>query len=273
MALQGSVGIAGKAQKIIGAWEGIAGVAQKMELSMVGIAGKAQKSISCSIDAGQIVFTSSQIWTAPETMVIDIFCVGGGGGGTLGNGAGAGGGYTFTVSNARVTKGTTYAAIVGAGGLGRTNGGGTPTDGGDSSFGSLCTAKGGQSSAVRQVTNQAAPAYTVGSWSCGGSGGGQQYGGLGGADGANGGIAPGKTDTSDQYKCAGQGTTTRAFGESTGTLYSTGGDSYADGAITTYPVAGANNTGDGGDSGTYGGVDGANGGSGVVMIRWAAQEV
>jgi hypothetical protein len=60
--------------------------------------------------------------------------------------------------------------------------------------------------------------------------------------------------------CKGQGTTTRYFGESNGTLYSTGGDgyNYSGGSYST-PSAG---TGNGASSGVK------YGGSGVAIIRW-----
>lgn len=222
---------------------------------------------SGQIEAGYIAFTTSQVWTAPETMYIDIFCYGGGGGGTLGNGPGAGAGYTKTVLNYRVTKGTSYAVIIGAGGLSRSNGNGTPTCGGASSFGDICLAYGGYA-AVKSDNGSG-----VERTSCGGSGGGQQYGGLGGTDGGDGQQGTNPNDFVMSTMCKGQGTTTRAFGESSGTLYCTGGDSHADNTLTTYPTAGNNNTGDGGDSGTYNGVHGGNGGSGGVIIRWSTQEV
>ena len=71
----------------------------------------------------------------------------------------------------------------------------------------------------------------------------------GGVDGSDG-VLGGK----------GQGTTTRYFGESTGTLYSTGGNgtSYS----IEYGGAKSFNTGDGGDSNS------GKGGSGVCIIRW-----
>ena len=74
--------------------------------------------------------------------------------------------------------------------------------------------------------------------------------GKGGVDGANGeGSHPG----------TGQGTTTREFKETTGTLYSTGGNSSSS-------ANGGNNTGNGG-GGCSGYCTGGTGGSGIVVIR------
>ena len=268
MAGVGNVGINNKARKLKYGWVGINGVCRKLVQGWVGVNGVARTCWTCQIDAGIKVFTSSGTWVAPENMIIDIFCAGGGAGGSRGNGSGGGAGYTTTVKGYKVTKGTSYAVVVGAGGLSYTNNNGDINggsgDGGASSFGgNICIANGGYSSS------------NTGHISCGGSGGGQQYGGKGGIDGANGSMGNGANDMTKYGQCLGQGTTTRAFGERDGTLYCTGGNSNDNNRtqMDHYPVAGANNTGDGGESGTYNGVDGANGGSGIVIIRWATQDV
>ena len=91
----------------------------------------------------------------------------------------------------------------------------------------------------------------------------------------------------------GQGTTTRAFGESEGTLYAGGGGGGHNGAggeftaggvggsggggnggcrnyltINAFSTPGAVNTGGGGGGAAGGGVKGSDGGSGVAIIRW-----
>lgn len=72
----------------------------------------------------------------------------------------------------------------------------------------------------------------------------------------------------------GQGTTTRAFGESSGTLYSAGYNAIAvnnKGEVLYSGATGANSGNSGGDQ--YGWVASANAGnSGVVIIRWAEQD-
>ena len=115
----------------------------------------------------------------------------------------------------------------------------------------------------------------------GGSGGGGMDGGNGGSNGSNGGssyLYGGGT---------GQGTTTREFGESEGTLYSGGGGGGINGGFGG-PGGGGNgasvihfdnqtiyNAGTAGQAGTGGGGGGGNngggeqpGGSGIAIIRW-----
>lgn len=154
-------------------------------------------------------FASSQTWVVPANVYfIDIFCVGGGAaGGMAGNygGNGGGGGYTKTRLKTPVTPGQSYSIIIGAGG---TNFGA----GGATQFGNLLTANGG-------------------SGTYGGSGGG--FGGMGfqdagnsRANGGDGGTNGGRGDHGwwgNEDPENGQGTTTRPFGESTGTAYSGGG--------------------------------------------------
>ena len=194
---------------------------------------------------------------------IDIFCVGGGGGGGASGGCG---GRTTTVRAKTVTAGTSYIVTVGAGGAE-----GAP--GGNSSFGSLASAAGGG-----------------GPGGAGGSGGGgsglylsssnKANGGNGGSDGANGVNGYG---TDGFRNGTGQGTTTREFGESYGTLYAGGGGGAGDydcalgsggaggggagGSIWDNGPkaggAGATNLGGGGGGGSTGGA----GGSGIVIIR------
>jgi hypothetical protein len=178
---------------------------------------------------------------------IDVFCVGGGGGAPRYCGGG-GGGYTKTEKNVPVEAGKSYTIVVGAGGASTTD----HTNGGDggttSAFG--VEANGGKGAIwadIRQGEESKLYAYRVGA--DGGSGGGGESG-AGGTDGADG--EAGRANHGGK----GQGTTTRAFGENTGTLYSAGGA----GASATSAVQAASNTGNGaGGGGTSG--------SGVVIIR------
>ena len=113
----------------------------------------------------------------------------------------------------------------------------------------------------------------------GGSGGGAPFGGIGGSNGGNGGNGEYPLSYSGG---AGQGTTTRAFNESTGTLYSGGGGGYngsggAGGGGNGYGYNGGGNGKDGA-SNTGGGGGGCSnsskrngggaGGSGIAIIRW-----
>ena len=182
---------------------------------------------------------------------IDVFLVGGGAGGnsTHRGAGGGGGGYTQTAAAVGAQVGVEYNIIIGAGGTGAAGAGGK-AGGATSAFG--ITANGGDALPTNGT-------YGGNGGSGGGSGqlDGEKDGtyataGVGGTDGANG------TGT---YPGTGQGTTTREFGESGGTLYATGGD----GAISSPEDAEAN-TGDGGDGSKSNGVSGS-GGSGIVIIR------
>lgn len=170
---------------------------------------------------------------------IDVFCVGGGQGNYYNVGGNGGGTQTTTIA---VSANTSYPIAIGAGGSGPEHGGG-----GHTTFGSLVTGLGG----------------AVGR----GSGGGGADGGNGGSDGGPGGA----------NGTQGQGTTTREFGEASGTLYSGGGGGFSS---DDWSHVGAGGAGGGADCGksaaanTGGGAGGGNGqyqvfagGSGIVVIR------
>ena len=201
---------------------------------------------------------------------VDVFLVGGGGGGAgspYGNYGGGGGGGGYTRTEAKTIALTSYAIVIGAGGAGgdnRSNGG---TGGTTSAFG--VTASGGTggtggSSAGQRGAN-------------GGSGGGSS-GGTGGSDGSDGGGING--DTGAPWGGTGQHTTTREFGESSGTLYAGGGggasnrldDIFAGGSGGGgngggWGAPGTDNTGGGGGGVGYTRGSGGVGGSGIVIIR------
>ena len=200
---------------------------------------------STLIDNGKgnwrIKFLTSGVFTPVKDMLVDVFLVGGGAGGSYSafpnETPGGGAGYTTTTTSVRLTAGTAYDIVVGAGGAKAAAGGkssafGSEAARGNAGSGSSSSAKGGN----------------------GGSGGGGRNGGEGGVDGADGGGTNGGT---------GQGMTTREFGESTGALYATGGGSSKS---TTVGQSGDANTGDGG-SGYQGGSAAGTGGSGIVIIR------
>lgn len=226
---------------------------------------------------GQQVFTSSGTFTVPANVrTIDIFCVGGGGGSTYngpnGEGSGGGGGgYTGTVKNVSVNPGQQIGVTIGAGGAA------SNWTGGNTSCGS-CVGAGASTKTTTGVTN-------------GGSGGGGNayktanhdvYAGAGGSDGSN-----GYPNNKGQGGGLGQGTTTRAFGESGNTLYAGGGGGGGADSYSNRGLGGAGGGGNGADryvagsggvAGTGGGAGGASGGSnaggpyaggsGICIIRW-----
>lgn len=241
-----------------------------------------------------ITITGTQNYTIPEGFsILDIFCLGGGGGGAQSRkapydlsaigGGGGGGGYTITVFNIAVSAGQVINCFVGAGGNSNNNGGGTSVwrDGV-----SLCNADGGYSGQSPNSTNANGGA--------GGSGGGggcfDNTSGYGGSDGNPGGGWSSTTGSSSSGG-AGQGRTTRAFGEPQGTLYSGGGSGGAGQrrAGTTANVgspgsgggayggrgnvvggsASPNTGGGGGGGGSLGNTEmpGGTGGSGIILLR------
>lgn len=199
----------------------------------------------------------------------DVFLVGGGGGG--GNRAnpysgGGGGGYTKTYRSVIFERRTDYSISVGIGGSQMTTGGSSSIP----AFGYV--ANGGQPGA-----------NYGGAGGCGGGGGDARspsVGGYGGLNGANG-------QTVQYAGGAGQGSTTREFGESGAPLYGGGGgggSSHHDG-FRNYGGAGGVGGGGTGESYNYygvamdgiantgGGAGGGSdsrdirGGSGIVIIR------
>lgn len=186
---------------------------------------------------------------------VDIFVVGGGAQGGGDRGSGGSGGYTKTVKNQKISG--SYQATIGAGGGTNLN---PNSAGGTTSFGNIVSANGG-----RGNCNYWGVKYDGVCDGNGGSGGGG-IGCSGASDGGNGGCYTGTK---------GQGTTTRAFGESTGTLYAGGGGGYSDNMTLGGAGGGANkgqsaaaNTGGGGGGGTSGA-----GGSGIILIRNARWKV
>ena len=222
------------------------------------------------LTSGTIVFL--------EPKVIDVFMVGGGGCGgaceaTSGSSyysanGGGGGGYTRTVK--RVACQGSYQITIGDGSTAPN------VDGGSSGWGTDLTVPGGKSA---RKTN-AAPTSSASSGWAGGSGGGggvisnSDYG-TGGSDGSDG--EKGFYGTS-VGSGAGQGFTTREFGEATGKLYSGGGGG-GRAMMSTTPIVSAGGSGGGGAGGfrwdtnvtQVAGAGGANtggGGGGAVGSYW-----
>lgn len=231
---------------------------------------------------GQQIFTNSGTFTVPAGVTtLDVFLVGGGGGSGIGfdeGASGAGGGYAKTFKNISVIPGTQWNVLVGAGGL-NANGAASLFSYGSQSY----TAQGGSRSGK-----------SGGSGGSGGGGGGQYavHSGNGGSDGSNGlkgTLASGSVNDFRYEPGAGQGATTRAFGEPGGTLYSGGGGgawsptgyngSVGQGGAggggkgqeyfskTNVATGGTPNTG-GGAGGHNGATTNGQGGSGIVIVRW-----
>ena len=201
---------------------------------------------------------------------IDVFLVGGGGGGSRASG---GGGYTKTLKAVKVSAGTAYSIVVGAGGIagvGNSKAGGT--GGTSNAFGA--SANGGKA-------NGTASSYIgANGGSGGGAGSSNGAGGQGGSDGSDG----FHRDGTHRDSGTGQGTTTREFGESGGKLYAGGGGGVgtttpanggaggggAGGNTSSGATSGETNTG-GGGGGAANNKAGGSGGSGIVVIRNARE--
>lgn len=237
------------------------------------------------LTSGTIVFL--------EPKVIDVFMVGGGGSGWTKNVSdfngygGGGGGYTRTVKRLNVQANVQIPVTIGAGGIySAASGSGKGSDGNSSGFNTLTVSGGGRGTG-----------YSGGA---GGSGGGAGVAsnsdfGAGGSDGSNGEAG----DTSSKRGGAGQGFTTREFGEATGKLYAGGGGGGrymvaqipvvsmggaggggsgawvgGNGTAQQAAAAGVANTGGGGGGGAIypnHSVNGASGGSGIVCFRNAQE--
>lgn len=224
------------------------------------------------LTSGTLRFTS-----LGNASTIDVFCVGGGGAGTCqqydrGGGGGAGG-YTKTSSGVSAALNTAISVVIGAGGINPSNN--TGATGGTTRFGSAVSAAGGQSTQPLETDS--------GNGGNGGTGGGMSgYYEVRKGDALKGGTDGGNaayTWASAGRRGIGQGTTTREFGEPSGTLYSGGGSGSNRGGDTTVIAGGAGGGGNGG-TGTAGGTNtggggggyggeggGGSGGSGIVVIR------
>ena len=266
-------------------------------------------------DAKQVRFLTDGTLTMYQDMYVDVFLVGGGGAGGeaeyhhIGSytegwsrhnlGGGGGGGYTVTRRDLLLEAGETYTLTIGSGGGDYQVNNSTVYDGGDTVFTDgdalTITAAGGKHGGDGYIYG-VGHAYAFGG--NGGSGGGAgridetEYDGEGGTIGSygpyNGAVGAGGTNGSDGEDGGGptaggtgQGTTTKAFGETNGELFSSGGDGGAvssSSSVFQWPQNGAANTGDGGQGGGY--TDnisytgdwssaGGKGGSGIIIIRSA----
>lgn len=224
-----------------------------------------------------IVYTESGIFVVPPNVHhMDVFLVGGGSSGkgrtasasvNKSGGAGGGSGYTKTILNISPTSGQSIPVVIGHGGQAAQ--GNTMNGGGTTKFGDY-EALGGS------VNNSSLSDGSNGG--SGGGAGGYYYWNAGiYATGTNGGTNGSDGVTGYSKGGKGQGATTRAFGESTGTLYAGGGGGGGANYGTGSGGAGGGGGGDGGDAtrntgggggGGYGyGGNGGKGGDGIAIIR------
>ena len=249
----------------------------KYGVSIFGVTGSATTTAKPSfiydgdysvVDDGngnwRIKFLTSGTFKPMANTVVDVFLVGGGGGGadrSTTKSGGGGGGRTATRTGITLVANTSYTITIGAGGA--------------------VTKQGGTTSAFNASVTGGDPGSGWKGGNGGSGGGGATDSGAGAAGGTNGGNG---SSGSNGGGGSGQGTTTREFGESSGTQYSGGGGgggSSNGGAggdrgggrgsyYKTAPIAGTVNTGGGGGGGSSGGgwsYVGASGGSGIVIIR------
>ena len=223
-----------------------------------------------------VTIKGTQTYTIPEGFSsMDAFAVGGGGLGSSSDysnktgGGGGGGGYTKTVKGIAITPGQTLACTVGPGATSSVNGNPSTIVRNGTTLISAGGGKGIQKSS---------------SGSDGGSGGGS---GNSSGDGYPGG-SDGRDGGGSLYVGSGQGSTTRAFGEPSGTLYAGGGGGGAGkngsggaggsegggkgGNLSSNGSNGSANTGGGGGGGgmyAYGSNEsqGGSGGSGIILLR------
>lgn len=216
----------------------------------------------------RIKFLTSGTLIFAKNVTVDLFLVGGGasggtGDGTYNGGSGGGSGYTATYPGVVLEEGVSYNVVVGAGGAAVSTFNSSGNAGGKSYFhySALYFANGG------------------GAGKNGGSGAGNGGTSADGQAGASDGASAGGS---------GQGTTTREFGSSAGTLYSGAGGGGKYRLAGTGGAGGAGGGGKGGDalnpSGIYDGYPGtvntggggggnclsgkgAAGGSGICILR------
>ena len=228
-------------------------------------------------------FLNSNSFVPQINLTCDVLVVaGGGGGGWFYGGGGGAGGYRYFTSQS-LTAGTSYPALVGAGGPGcTTNGDVSAFKGSNSTFNSISATGGGAGNGIYGENGAA-----------GGSGGGggamyngEPVGGLGGAGNQGGytpveGYAGANGGTNNSTRLGGGGGGSSAVGNTTtggaGTANSISGTSvtYAAGGsgnasrYAAPAAAGAAGTGNGGGGSGEGQGNGTAGGSGVIILRYA----
>lgn len=206
----------------------------------------------------ELLTSGTIVFLAPA--IIDIFCVGGGGAGNSGKSTdpttsnmgygGGGGGYTRTVRSVNVAANTSIPVTIGAGGIPFLLGGsGAGVSGGETTFGTFASAKGGKGK--QSVDEQTSRVFGNNGGS--GGGGGVKSNSDYGAGGYDGNKGESGYPTSNQGG-TGQQYTTREFGEAGGKLYAGGGGGgrYM---ISTTPIVSLGGAGGGGSGAWAGGSD------------------
>lgn len=209
-------------------------------ISLMSDGVSAWSVLSATAGQGMQVFTGSGTFTVPAGVYrIRVTNTGGGGGGAgcgtgnSGNGGGAGG---TAIGFYGVTPGQTISVTIGAAGTAGISGGGNGGNGGTTSFGSLCSATGGQGG-------------TVGA---GASGGGTGTGGqinIGGGDGTE-----------------GAGLTSAIYAGAGGASFWGGGGRGGDGTVGGGLAGKAYGSGGGGSYNNAG--PGGAGKAGCVLVEW-----
>ena len=237
------------------------GIASKEALGLIkvgtGLAIRIDGTLDAVSNTVELTFTESNPeWTAPETAIYTVTCVGGGGRGGSGGkgyypdagkqcgGGGSGGSSGKLISTSiALTKGDTVPITVGG-------------PGGASSFGSYITASGGINGNNGSTGPNAPGGSAVGDGKAGGAGN-SQKGGNGGAGG------PGYSNAIS----AGSGSNgSQNLGSSSVGIGAAGGKGYG---------AGGGGGGGGGVPYRYESVNGGSGGNGaqgVVIIRYTSTE-
>ena len=260
-----------------------------------GVINGIVRNVTCKTGAEiNKTFTASGSYTIPTGYTkADIFCVGGGSSGSNNSGTGGGGGgsgYTKTFKNVAVSTEQTLNIVIGAGGT--SAGSGTYQHGVNNPGGTSVVQRGSETLASANGGEQSTDGRNG---SSGGSAGGDPpYYGVANSPGRSDGASLPNYNPQYPKLGKGQGTTTRAWGTATGTLYAGGGgggDDEADGPVggaggaggggkgcdgvstgtflyRGVGVSGTPNTGGGGGGNcTAGRIGGSIGGSGIVLLR------
>lgn len=265
---------------------------KQLPFAFAGYLGKTNSVLSRGFTESDFTFTGSKTWvddgngnwrlkflssgtfTPTKRIKIDIFLAGAGGGGrngvgNQGGGGGGAGGFAGTWMSVTLAANQSYTIAIGAGGSANGGTGGTTSISGP---GISTMAKNGGAGGIDRAHG-----------GNGGSGGGAPGTNTGGSNGSNGGGT-------NPYYGTGQGSTTREFGEASGTLYAGagggggqigaggaggagGGGAGGNASYSGTPSAGSTGAanygggGGGGGSSTTAGSAGAAGGSGICIFR------
>lgn len=197
--------------------------------------GTANTNHEKSIRPRSDIFTSSGAWIKPVSLLtgsyvkVTVIAGGGGGGGAVqnsatGSGNGGGGGGRSVKLIAEDDLAASESVTVGAGGTGGTAGGGTGGNGGSSSFGSHCSATGGDGTGAVNSSVGGAPGIGssgdindgLGAGATGSFFNSVGYGGVGGGGGGAGATVGGPGGAGSAYGSGGGGGTSDPASETAG---------------------------------------------------------